>query len=287
MLSKNATFEGWYFKHQNNGETVSFIPGKAEGSPFVQVITNKGTRHYRVPDLCVTDKIYAGSSSFSREGITVDLPGINGRISYGPVTSLSSDIMGPFRHLPMECRHGVISMRHSLEGYLFIEGEKMVFDGGTGYIESDRGRSFPSEYLWLQCNDFETSDLSIMVSVANIPFAGFHFTGCICAVVYRGVQYRLATYKGVHIIEAGPEGVCLEQGKYLLRIDIKDPGGGYSLNSPVNGAMSGMVKECNNASARFRLWQCGTPVFDISSSNVSFECELLDSGSKIRRFSKN
>lgn len=67
-------------------------------------------------------------------------------------TPLRSDIMGPFRFLPgMECSHGVISMGHSLEGKLDLNGKRIDFSGGTGYVETDRGRSFPSAYLWTQC----------------------------------------------------------------------------------------------------------------------------------------
>ena len=60
--------------------------------------------------------------------------------------------MGPFRFLPgMECSHGVISMGHALEGTLTLNGAVLDFAGGTGYVETDRGRSFPSAYLWTQC----------------------------------------------------------------------------------------------------------------------------------------
>ena len=51
----------------------------------------------------------------------------------------------------MECSHGVISMTHALEGALSINGRTLDFTGGTGYIETDRGRSFPHAYLWAQC----------------------------------------------------------------------------------------------------------------------------------------
>ena len=58
--------------------------------------------------------------------------------------------MGPFRFIAgMECSHGVISMMHSLEGTIEINGEIVDFSGGTGYIETDRGRSFPSAYSGL------------------------------------------------------------------------------------------------------------------------------------------
>ena len=77
--------------------------------------------------------------------------------------------MGPFKYFPMECRHGIISMRHTLEGRLKLNGKEIDFTNGLGYIEKDSGRSFPSSYVWVQANDFD-EPCSIMASVADIPF---------------------------------------------------------------------------------------------------------------------
>ena len=58
---------------------------------------------------------------------------LHGALQCGPFTPLKSDIMGPFRFLPgMECSHGVISMGHTLEGTLTLNGAVLDFAGGTG-----------------------------------------------------------------------------------------------------------------------------------------------------------
>ena len=36
--------------------------------------------------------------------------------------------------------------------------------------------------------------------IIDIPFCGGSFQGCICAIVYGGREYRLATYRGVRIL---------------------------------------------------------------------------------------
>ncbi len=266
----NNRFEGWYFKHQKGEKTIAFIPGRAKNGAFIQVVTNEVSRHFDVPSLHVTDKICAGRCTFGTDGVTIDLPGIRGEIQYETLTPLHSDIMGPFRFLPMECRHSVISMRHKLTGSLMIEGYETTFDGGLGYIEKDSGRSFPSKYLWLQCNDFPT-ECSVMVSIAQIPFVVLHFTGCICAIVYEGREYRLATYGGVKIQNAGPKHILLSQGQLMLEIDIFQTETGHPLKSPLRGNMTGIVKECNRTVARFRLWESGRLVFDLTSRNAGFE----------------
>ena len=93
--------------------------------------------------------------AFAREGLRLDIHGegldLMGELSYKNLTPLRSDIMGPFRFFPMECRHSVVSMNHEVSGNLFLNGESLEFRG-RGYIEGDSGKSFPENYTWIQCN---------------------------------------------------------------------------------------------------------------------------------------
>ena len=50
------------------------------------------------------------------------------------------DRMGPFKYFPMECRHRIISMRHTLEGRLKLNGKEIDFTNGLGYIEKDSAK---------------------------------------------------------------------------------------------------------------------------------------------------
>lgn len=267
----NIGFEGWYFQHRADDNMVAFIPGRAESGAFIQMITNKESRQFEVDNLWVEEEtIYAGDCIFSPQGCTIDLPSVNGKITYGKFKKLKNDIMGPFQYLPMECRHGVISMSHSLNGTLVIDGEEYCFDNGIGYIEKDKGISFPSSYLWLQCNDFPKS-CSIMLAIANIPFCATNFRGCICAIMYGNQEYRLATYNGVRIHTADPQHICLSQNKLLLEVDVKPTHSGHPLQSPINGKMSGIIKESSKADIRIRLWKKGEQIFDLQSNNAAYE----------------
>ncbi len=267
----NKRFEGWYFKHQAGNKMIAFIPGIAESGPFIQMIGNCGSRQFLVPDLSIDSRgIHAGNCHFSHSGCKIDLPGIQGSIVYGKFSPLCSDIMGPFRYLPMQCRHGIISMTHSLSGSLNIDGQMHCFDGGTGYIEKDSGTSFPRSYIWLQCNDF-AQPCSIMVSIAHIPLYGINFTGCICAILYKGHEYRLATYRCVRIHKADSRQICLSQGKLLLKITIKSPNNKHPLRAPISGQMSGTIRESTNTYVHVRLWDHGMPVIDLYSAHAAFE----------------
>ena len=201
----SGRFEGWYYKHQTNGKTLALIPGKAEDNAFVQVVTDELAYNipYSLDEYSIdNDILRVGGNIFSKSGVTLDIQHpeltLNGEIKYSNLTPIRGDIMGPFRFFPMECRHGVVSMNHSLYGAAMLNDETYDFTDGRGYIESDSGRSFPSGYTWVQCNDFE--NCSIIVAVARIPFYGLKFWGCICVVYLNGREYRLATYNGVKIV---------------------------------------------------------------------------------------
>lgn len=255
-------FAGRYYKHQKDGETICFILGQADSGSFLQVITNDRILQYDGLTRCYADE----------GGLTVDMPEIYGKVTYGSFTPIASDIMGPFRFLPMQCKHEVVSMSHTLAGGFTIGGKRLDLSGGTGYIEGDRGRSFPRKYLWLHGNDFAVP-CSIMAAVAGIPFCGARFTGCICVVHYYGTEYRLATYRGARIREAGRHKLVLTQGKLRLEVTV-DVSKSHPLKAPKGGKMTETIHESNCARARFRFWNGNGLLFDLTGDNCSFECNL-------------
>ncbi|MBW7571747.1 tocopherol cyclase family protein [Caproiciproducens faecalis] len=278
-------FEGWYFRHQGADGAVAFIPGvsiskQGKKSTFVQVITKSGSFNQTYPytafRACRKNfSVRIGRNVFTEKGVHIDMngPGLHctGEIRYGPLTPISSDIMGPFRLIPfMECNHGVISMKHSLTGSVTLNGESISMDGGIGYIEKDWGSSFPSSYLWVQCNRFSDSSCSVMVSIAEIPFCGTRFQGCIAVVCFQGREYRFATYRGVKIIRCSETGFILKQGDYLLEADILSKPA-HQLLAPQSGEMSRVIRENMSAAARFRLYENNLLLFDLTGDEVGFE----------------
>ena len=144
-MSGQKGFEGWYFKHQKGDDMVAFIPGRAESGDFIQLISREGARQFQVSDLTVCNgMIQADRCWFSSQGCHIELPGISGEIVYGPLAPLCSDIMGPFRFFPMECRHGVLSMAHTLQGSVRMDGYVHSFEGGLGYVGRTAEPLFPA-----------------------------------------------------------------------------------------------------------------------------------------------
>lgn len=279
-------FEGWYFRHlSQDGEALALIPafhideaGRASAS--LQVIAPEGTWTVDFPGEALQAsegvfQIWLDGNLFNRKGMWLDLkaPGLDlrGEVRYGPFTRLKSDIMGPFRLVPgLECSHGVISMGHRLEGTLILNGRTIDCSGGTGYIETDRGRSFPSAYLWTQCAWKEARSSGLMLSVAEVPLLGGRFTGSVCAVLYGGREYRLATYRGLKVQRWSPEGVLLRQGPYRLAADLLE-GAGQPLRAPAGGRMTRTIRESVRATVRYRFWAGEELIFDHTDGRAAFE----------------
>lgn len=271
-MRRQKGFAGWYFKHQKGDSMVAFIPGRAQSGAFVQMISPEGSRQFAVSHLSVRGGVLrADGCLFSRRGCRIRLPGVRGEIHYGPFAPLGSHIMGPFRFFLMECRHEVLSMAHALRGSVTVGGHLYDFDGGLGYAETDSGISFPRSYLWMQCNDFP-EPCSLMLAVARIPFGVFAFRGCICAILYRGKEYRLATYRGVRISFFSPEHIRLSQGPLTLEVEMTPARAGHPLRALKQGRMSHTIRESCDVHLRVSLTQKGKRVFDLQSEHGVYEC---------------
>jgi tocopherol cyclase len=265
-------FEGWYFKQVDAGErrTVAVIPGisySADGSArhaFVQVVPSSGERaHYfafPVEDFSSDPRspfaIRIGPNTFSAEGLSLDLKDrdheVRGRLRFGPwspwpVKALSPGIMGWYRFVPrMETYHGVLSMDHSVDGSLAVDGDAIDFDGGRGYAEKDWGRSFPSSWIWAQSNHFGRPGTSLTLSVAKIPWMTGAFVGSIAGLLVDGRLHRFATYTGARL-------TCMETGDGEARLALSDGREelevvlrgcrAMALKAPVLGAMEGRDAE--------------------------------------------
>lgn len=279
-------FEGWYLKHQNwSGQTLALIPAfhidsEGRSTASLQVISDRGTWWLEYPDTQFQAdpkefQVRIGRSRLNRQGIDlyVEEPGLSlrGVLRYGPFTTLRSDVMGPFRLFAgMQCSHGVISMGHALQGTLNWNGEPIDFSHGIGYIETDRGRSFPSAYLWTQCIWDGPERGSLMLAVADIPLPVGSFTGCICSALYHGREYRLATYRGAKIEAWSPSGATIRQGKYRLEAELLEARG-QALHAPVEGRMERTIHESLCARVRYCFWRGQDLLFEHTDRYASFE----------------
>lgn len=215
-----------------------------------------------------------GENVFDTSGIRIYLKNsactVEGEVCFGQFAPIRYNIMGPFQYVPfMECRHSVVSMRHSVTGKMSVNGDVFNFDNALGYIEGDRGRSFPKEYIWTQCH-FEGG--SLMLSAADIPMLGLHFTGIIGVILWRSQEYRIATYLGARALKIADQEITIRQGDKLFTARLIEKKS-HPLNAPVSGEMSRTIHESAACKANYRFEIGGEPVFDFMTDRASFEYE--------------
>jgi len=209
-------FEGWYYKlvDASRQQSLAVIPGVygdgREAHAFVQLLHGPSglARYVRYPlssfscpDDAMDVRIGPNRSRLDRLELAIDDPALplSGTVELGaasgwPVTLSSPGAMGPFAFLPaMQCYHGVLKMDAALDGRLRIGADDVSFAEGRGYMEKDWGRAFPSAWVWMQCNHF-SQPLSLMVSIARVPFLGASFQGFLACLQWQGQLIRFAPY---------------------------------------------------------------------------------------------
>ncbi len=261
---RKAYFEGWYYKLMTtNGTIISIIPGisKTVHDPhaFIQIINNHNHEtHYirfESTSFIVQENpfcVQIGANRFETSRISLNIDDeciLKGVVDFGLLTPIdqslySPNIMGPFAYVPqMECVHGIISLRHSLEGSLLLNDEWLDFNGGLGYLEKDYGTSFPSEYIWIQCHH---QNHGLFFSHAKIPMKGFTFDGLISILEVNGKQHRFATYNGAKVIKQIKDDdsliIHIKKGKSLLKLCLTHHLS-FPLVAPKKGTMSGTIYE--------------------------------------------
>lgn len=275
-------FYGWYFKCQSKTQTLAIIPAihraGQKGTCSIQIITENQAWNVDYPAAAFhwTGKdIWIGKNRFGVRGLLLAIHtpelDIRGKLMFGPLFPLKYDIMGPFSLLPfLECRHCVRSMKHSVSGKMFVNGQEYLFQDAIGYWEGDQGYSFPKEYAWTQCS-FPGG--ALMLSVADVPIAGFHFRGIIGVVLWKGREYRLATYLGAKAVQVKEGKLWIVQGNLELEARLLEKVR-CPLKAPDNGNMMRTIHENVACRAYYRFKKGEYTFFSFKTDRASFEYEL-------------
>ncbi len=274
-------FCGWYFRCQSDCQTFAVIPSvhqtKTSKYCAIQLITDTQSFHTSFPFSEFQKQgngIRISGNHFGKEGFSLDMhtPDLHaaGFVHFGDLTPIRYDIMGPFRYMPlMQCRHSVFSMRHIVNGELSINGDAFVFQNAAGYMEGDRGYSFPRKYVWTQCS---FPDGALVLPIADIPFGGFHFTGIIGIVLLHGKEYRLATYLGAKAVKIEAHEIVVRQSRFVLTAKRQNQSG-LPLRAPVSGDMVRTIFEHPSCEVSYRFEENGIPLLELDAWNAAFEYE--------------
>lgn len=223
---REVFFEGWYLKlvSQDLEDRWAVIPGIFHhpdpdlAHAFIQVLDGISSQvvYHRYPLEAFASSrsdfdLQVGDSRFWAGGCALEIEGqgqqIHGDLRFEnlrpwPIRLFSPGVMGPYGLVPfMQTYHGVLSLDHPIHGNLEINGQKISFEDGRGYIEKDWGQTFPRAYIWLQTNHFPDPGISLTASAATIPWLGNWFRGFLVGFLFEEELYRFTTYLGSEIQE--------------------------------------------------------------------------------------
>lgn len=277
-------FEGWYVKlvSADRSRRLAIIPGLFRGDDnkveaFVQVLDGAAGRSWYV---AYPESEYwagrgefvvqVGPNRFTSSGIELDIPAgidhpaVSGKVSYEsafqpwPVTVRAPGAMGWYAYVPtLECYHGVVSFGHTLNGELTLDGSPSDFSGGRGYIEQDWGQAFPAGYVWMHTNHFNDPSISLMASVAMIPWRRGRFPGLLVGLKTRDQFYRFATYTGaktqvLQVTDHHVELTVRSRDGMTCTMTADRPDGAL-LHAPIRSEMHKRVEETLKATVALRL----------------------------------
>ncbi len=297
-LKKKNYFEGWYYKNVSNDlkHVYSFIPGvslnNSNPHAFIQVINGISGKtdyiSYKLDQFTWDKKslfVKIGNSVFTENSIDLDIDDKNlkvaGHLDYHnlvkyPKSILSPGIMGWYSFIPfMECKHGIVSVNHSVSGEIKVNDILYDFNKGKGYIEKDWGSSFPEAWIWLQANNFSDTDVSFNFSVAKIPWIGKFFIGFIAFLYFEKKFILFSTYNNSELSDISHTQdslrFSLKNRNSILKVSVTK--NSFSeLIAPVSGDMSRRIKESIDSEVKLELFdKKGNLKYSDSSKRAGLE----------------
>ena len=258
---KNHFFGKYYKFISDDGYTFALIVSRANEGDMLQLVTpSKG---YFIDDT----KSVIISGNIVHIDIHQDDISLKGDLELGELHPINN-VMGPFSIFPMECKHDIYSMYHTVKGILLLNGKELLFTNALGYIEGDKGVNFPTKYIWYNS---VTKDVTVTLAIATIPLLGFiNFTGLLCFIRHGDKTYRICTYNNGKIIKKSEEEIIIRKGKYKLILSISHIGG-HDLKAPIKGDMNRYIKENINVHTSYKLMYKDEEILSIDDPLSSLE----------------
>ena len=314
--SSKGYFEGWYFKTVSpQGIALAIIVGvalnKETSHAFIQTIdgTDGETTFssFDISEFSTSQEPFSvsiGKNFFSKDTIIIgDRTEIQGKLTFTnmiqlPIKFTRPGIMGWFRYVPrMECYHGVISLRHTVQGSLSLPHKELFFDKSNGYIEKDWGTSFPESYVWMQSNSFSTQNWSFMLSIAKIPWMRKYFRGFLgfLNINQRIIVFSTYTHASLEILHVTEKKITLcIQGKghgfknslahgEMVKIEANRESES-SLAAPTAGHMDRRIGESIHAQISPQYSKEGKLIF--ADTSIYSGLEMVGDMKQLQSFSK-
>ena len=111
-----------------------------------------------------------------------------------------------------------------------------------------------------------------MLSVADIPFGLFSFTGIIGIIHVNKKEYRFATYLRAKAVKIEKGEIIIKQGDMALSVHLLEQNSQLLL-APVSGDMNRTIHESASCRVLYSFRKKGQTIIEFEAPNASFEYE--------------
>lgn len=192
-----------------------------------------------------------------------------------PKALLSPGIMGPLSFNPfMPVHHAIISLNHTVNGDITINGKLYNLQEAKGYIEKSWGRFYPKSWVMIQCHTFNVENTSFFFVAAPAALQNKTIQGMLCFLKTGDKIYNLSMYKGAKI-----ENVSRNKRLFFLEVTCNDirfdatiiPRTYGSLKVPSPETKEWIMHECLNATLHLNVYKDGEKILTAEGEQTSFD----------------
>lgn len=280
-------FEGWYLKvvDSKSKSNYAFIFGislyKDDPHSFIQIISNNDDNSYYFR-FDISDFYYNNNSVRIKDNILgmhqlkLKVGSFDINLNIKPTIELknyflTNSAMGCIKYLPLPAYHEIVFMDSKVEGTIKDSNSSKEING-SGYMEKNWGSCFPKKWLWLQSNDFNKYNASIVLAVADI----FGKKGFFCILNVDGEELRFATYNFFKVsLEPGDDEarIIIDKKNIRLVITVKTNDSHIIIGPERHGKMAKEITESLTGTLTISLYRNDELIFNDSANNVG--CEIL------------
>jgi len=212
-FERSNFFEGWFHKifSEQYQASIVIIYGYTTGEVsdkfgFIQVYIpdQDPIVLYYHKEVVICDprkhEVRMGTQVFSPEQIhiqteelTVDL-----KFSENELVKTLKNSMGYHYFIPnLPCYHAVCNASHRATGQIRATAGKFFLNNEKAYLEKNWGTSFPKQYVWLHAIDPLNTEVSLLISQAEIHWLGKKFLRHVGYLCLNGKQIDMRLMKRV------------------------------------------------------------------------------------------
>ncbi len=234
------------------------------------------------------------NNAFYMNGLSLEIKQDNvdlrGYITFSHITKWNDTTMNPgsmgfYNYIPfMECYSQVCVINGLCNGIINLNGEVIDFTGGKIYIEKNWGKSFPLEWLWVQCNSFKDNRCTLTCSLGHIPFPIKSFRGFLIAVTIDDTFYKFTTINKSKIevnLEDDVEVIATNKNLRLLFKTSSNKDDFILCYGPKNGEMKPYVNESLISKVYVKLENTSTK--EIIYEGIGYNAGIEFGGNKIEK----